>query len=189
MSFSDFDFDYQVLEDLKSRRPVADIFPKIEQAVADGYTHQHYFLAAQLTDQIDIWLPRLTLLDKIVQMPSFIYRPGQAANRFLLYLASSSYWLDQDLFDESLFQKNKSGSLNVSQQIHKKLLDIGSTLIDKGFPLSDLKTDILAKTPMTHWIATYIRQCVRWNKRPHQILRHQNHLPSVPDQTPTQTRI
>ena len=189
MKKSDFDVDVQVLQDLATGVSVDSIFQDIQKAVQEGYNHAHYYLATELTDQVGSPTSPLTLLYKIVQMPSFTYRPGQAANRFLLHLASSSYWLDQELFDERLFQKKTLNSLNGDQQAHKELLDIGSTLIDKGFPLSDLKIEMAAENPMINWIKAYVRQCVRWNKRPHQVLQPRYPLPPVSDKVPIQTRI
>lgn len=177
MSFSDHDFDFRVLRDLASDHTVADIFPKIEQAVANGYSHTGYHLVSQLTDQIGPWYPRLLLLEKIVKMPSFTYHPTLPARHFLFSLAASSYWLDSQLFDESLFQKTARDTLFPEQQEHKKLLEIGSTLIDKGFPLKDLIHDTNDPQPMVHWINTYIRQCYLWNKRPKKISHKRGSVP------------
>ena len=177
MVFSDQAFDLKIIRDIRDNCPAEDIFLKIKRAVSNGYSHTDYHLVSQLTDQIGPWYPRLFLLEKIVKMPSFTYHPTLPARHFLFSLAASSYWLDNQLFDESLFQKNARDTLPPEQQEHKKLLEIGSTLISKGFPLKDLMHDTNDPQPMVHWINTYIRQCYLWNKRPKQISHKRGSIP------------
>ena len=107
-------------------------------------------------------MPRLEYIQKIIQDSHFKYQKEAFPEVLTDTLAQSSYWLDTDLFDERcLYQKDPQKSSKPVQRIHLKLLDIGSALMDKGFPLEYHPEKYNQKGPqqLAPYVKTFIEQC------------------------------
>lgn len=121
-----------------------------------------YFSVIQLLDACGPWYERLDQTYRIVNDPDFTYSDDPLTLFLPVTLANSSYWLDKELFDASIVKKNRSDkSLNGSQQCHLYLLDIGSVLMDKGFPLNQETIDhfVPKDSPLYSWAKNFLIQC------------------------------
>ena len=100
-------------------------------------------------------ISRLNKIKQIIRHPGFIYdknsHPEILENTFL----ASSYWLDQELFEESYLYKMKKPYLLGMQKLHLRMVDIGVTLLDKGFPLK-FEPEKYAQTG-PHQLATCVK--------------------------------
>ena len=131
---------------------------------------EKYFEICKLIDGAqESLMSRLEKIQKIIQDPNFKYQKEACPQIMTGTLASSSYWLRLDFFDEScLYQKKPKDGI---QPLHLKLLDIGSALMDKGFPLEYHPEKYQEKGPdqLGPYVKAFVEQC---HKR-HAFLRQQ----------------
>ena len=121
---------------------------------------EKYFEICKLIDDAqESLMSRLEKIQKIIQDPNFKYQKEACPQIMTGTLASSSYWLRLDFFDEScLYQKKSKDGI---QQLHLKLLDIGSALIDKGFPLEYHPEKYKEQGPdqLAPYVKAFVEQC------------------------------
>jgi len=124
-----------------------------------------YSSVIQLVDACGPWNERLKQIHRIVMDPSFTFNECPFASFLSVMLANSSYWLDKELFDTSVVKKDLTDKeLTGIQKAHLYLLDIGSTLMGKGFPLNQETIDkfVPKDSPLYSWSKNFLIQC---NKR------------------------
>ncbi len=81
------------------------------------------------------FVPRLEKIRQIIQQPDFKYDQQAGPEILESIFLHSSYWLRLDLFDESYLYKNDPQNLLPIQKLHLQMVDIGVSLLNKGFPL------------------------------------------------------
>lgn len=130
-----------------------------------------------LLEQTGPWYPRLERIHKIIRQPSFQYRQAEAADMISDIFMKSSYWLDQELFDDSYLYKPPKNLLPF-QRIHLKMVDIGVTLLNKGFPLCYAPSNYQEKGPsqLSPYVKTFIEQCHKKRNFLHQSRLFQKHI-------------
>ena len=96
---------------------------------------QKYFQILELLQEQSNALPRLQEVHEIVKHPDFHYENASAADFVLDVFLKSSYWLDRELFDESYLYSKERQNLSPTQMVHLKMVEIGASLMDKGFPV------------------------------------------------------
>ena len=96
---------------------------------------QEYFQLLDLLQEQSNPLPRYEKIYDIVQQPHFQYEKSAATDFVLGVFLKSGYWLDRELFDESYLYSKENQNLSASQMVHIKMVDIGVSLMDKGFPV------------------------------------------------------
>ena len=118
---------------------------------------QIYFLL----DQQGQWLPRLDRIQQIVRHPDFLYQKEKGADIILSMFLKSSYWLDKELFDENYLYKRKKQNLLPIQNIHLKMVDIGVSLLEKGFPLEYNSSEytLFGLNEMAPYVRRFVAQC------------------------------
>ena len=120
-----------------------------------------YLQICDLLEQLGSPQTRLELIQEIIQKPDFKYQKESFPEILTDTLAQSAYWLDTELFDESYLYKKPDPSLFPMQNIHLKMLDIGVSLLDKGFPLkyNTEKYSSTGKANLAAYAKTFIEQC------------------------------
>lgn len=122
---------------------------------------EKYIEVCELLDEIGPMSSCLDEVHKKIKSPDFHYNseeyPEILTGTFLAY----SYWLDRELFDESCLYEtdyNKAPS-----EVHLRMLDIGCTLIDKGFPLEYEPEKYAQNGPhqLGGYVKTFVEQCHR----------------------------
>ncbi len=122
---------------------------------------KEYYQIYLLLNELDQWEARLDKIQRIVKRPTFQYKKENGADIILSMFLKSSYWLDQELFNEDYLYNKNNQSLLPTQNTHLKMLDIGCTLIDKGFPLKYNETEYTATGPnqLGAYVKTFVNQC------------------------------
>ena len=121
-----------------------------------------YVKICSLLEKLGQPIPRLEQVQQIIQDPGFKYQKMPFSEILTDTLARSSYWLRTELFDESyLYQKDSKNLSTEVQLTHLKLLDIGCTLMDKGFPLEYHPEKYKEKGPdqLAGYVKTFVEQC------------------------------
>ena len=145
-----------------------------------------YMYICNLLDQIGPVSPRLDLIHKMIKSPDFIYRKEEHPEMMMKTLAESSYWLDQELLDESYLYQKEIQKLSPMQQAHLKMIDIGCLLMEKGFPLEYHTEDFTALGPnqLAPYVQIFVEQCHKrksfLEKRPH---KQKNKRPFISQKT------
>lgn len=118
---------------------------------------EKYLEVCNLLDCLGHFHPNLDAIQKIIQQPDFRYEAYEFSNMLTNTFLASSYWLDRELFDESCLYKKTSQTTSP----HLKLLDIGCTLIDKGFPLEydSRKYEENGVNQLAPYVKTFVEQC------------------------------
>jgi len=88
-----------------------------------------------LLEELGPFAPRLEQIRQIIQQPDFHYDKQAGAEFMENVFLDSSYWLRLDLFDESYLYKKDPQDLLPIQRLHLQMVDIGVSLLNKGFPL------------------------------------------------------
>ena len=96
---------------------------------------QDYFQILDLLQEQSDALSRYEKIHDIVQQPHFRYEKDRAGDFVLGVFLKSGYWLDRELFDESYIYSKENQNLSPSHLVHLKMVDIGVSLVDKGFPV------------------------------------------------------
>ena len=138
---------------------------KQHQMLVNGM-FKKYISAVHLLDEVGPWSNRLESIYRIVNAPTFLYVKSPTATYLLATLVNSSYWLHTELFNEDVIQKNANDkTLTGTQKAHVLLLDIGSTLIDKKFPLKPemINTFCSKSSPAYSYAKTFLAQCRKRN--------------------------
>ena len=142
-----------------------------------------YFQIYTLLDQLNDPLPRLQKIQEIIQKPSFQYKKKEGADLIMSLFLRSSYWLDKELFNECYLFSKENQNLSQMERIHLTMVDIGVSLLNKGFPLRYNPTEYTAIGP--HQLGTYVRvfvdQCHRKHSLLHQKIAHQHPLRPIPN--------
>ena len=121
---------------------------------------EKYLQILELLQEQSNTLPRLQKIHKIVGHPDFHYELGPAADFVLGVFLKSSYWLDRELFDDHyLYQKNVQ-NLAPNQRVHLKMVDIGVSLLKKGFPVQYNPEEYSRRGPdqMGPYVKTLVEQ-------------------------------
>ena len=120
-----------------------------------------YYQIYMLLDQLNQPNSRLNKIQKIIQQPNFQYKKEDGADLILSMFLKSSYWLDKELFDESYLYKKENKNLLPMQQIHLTMVDIGATLLTKGFPLEYRASEYITAGPkeLAPYVETFVKQC------------------------------
>ena len=120
-----------------------------------------YIQICNLLDDIGPFQPRLKAVQEMVRSPDFVYQKKSSPHILTGTFARSSYWLDKELFDETCLYANKDDDLTSGQQTHILMLDIGSDLISKGFPMEYQPNDYAPKGPdqIAPYVKVFIEQC------------------------------
>lgn len=128
------------------------------------------------------WFTRLETIQEIIHAPEFRYKREEGADLVLSIFLKSCYWLDSGLFDETyLYQKDNSNLFPI-QKIHLKMLDIGSSLIDKGFPLKYYSEEYQKRGPdqLGGYVKTFVEQCHKRYAFLHRKISHKkNNLSNI----------
>ncbi len=128
--------------------------------------NKKYYSVIQLLDACGPWNERLNRVSRIIKDPDFTYDKTPLATFLSVTLANSSYWLEQELFNTSVIKKSLTDKfVNGEQRDHLHLLDIGSVLMDKGFPLNQETIDrfISKNSPLYYWEKNFLIQCHKRN--------------------------
>lgn len=128
--------------------------------------NKKYFSVIQLVDECGPWNERLNQIYRIVTDPDFVFKKSHFASFLSVTLANSSYWLDKELFDTSVIKKDLTDKkLTGIQKDHLGLLEIGSILMDKGFPLNQETLDhfVSKDSPLYSWSKNFLIQCHKRN--------------------------
>ena len=128
--------------------------------------NKKYFSVIQLLDACGPWNERLDQVSQIIKDPDFTYNESPLASFLSVTLANSSYWLEQELFNTSVIKKSLTDKfVSGEQRDHLHLLDIGSVLIDKGFPLNQETVDrfVSKDSPLYSWAKNYLIQSHKRN--------------------------
>lgn len=120
-----------------------------------------YIQICNLLDDIGPFQPRLKAVQEMVRSPDFVYQKKSSPHILTDTFARSSYWLDKELFDETCLYANKVDDLTGEQQTHLLMLDIGSDLISKGFPMEYHPNNYNQKglNQMAHYAKVFMEQC------------------------------
>jgi len=156
----------KITDDINAGKSVNNIFSEQKRGLSGKKLNEKYYLIQQLSDQIGPLKPRLDLIYRLVKMPSFVYDKNQNSLPFLESLTASSYWLDQELFDTTAINQRIQSAKTTECYAHIKLLEIGSALLDKGFPLNQEALSVALKnkkTPLYSWAKTFLEQCHKRN--------------------------
>ena len=141
---------------------------------------EKYLEICNLLDCLGQFNPNLDTIQKIIQQPDFRYAPYEFPEILTNTLSASSYWLDQELFDERYLYKKENKNLSSLQEAHLKMLDIGVTLLNKGFPLKYDPEHFSEPgvTQLGNYVKTFIEQCHKrkafLEKIPHKEKRRTN---------------
>ena len=145
-----------------------------------------YLKLAHLLNKEESWLPRLEKVHETVLQPDFQYDAKSGAHIFIANFIQTSYWLDTELFDESYIytkgysdavRKENLGYLEV-RYAHLKMVDIGVSLLDKGFPLEYNRDDYRVSENgndflnIAHWVKTFVKQCHKKHSLCHKVAQH-----------------
>ena len=120
---------------------------------------EEYFEILDLLEEQSNALPRYEKIHEIVQQPDFQYE-GPAGDFVLGAFLKSSYWLDRELFDDSYLYQKGGRNLTTSQMVHLKMVDIGVSLMDKGFPVKYNPAEYAKQGPnqMGPYVRTLVEQ-------------------------------
>ena len=120
---------------------------------------EEYFEILDLLEEQSNPLPRLQKIHEIVQQPNFQYEQGTGDFVLGVFL-KSGYWLDRELFDESYLYSKNPQNLSPSQMVHWKMVDIGVSLLDKGFPVRYNPAEYVQQGPfqMGSYVKTLVEQ-------------------------------
>jgi len=120
---------------------------------------EEYFEILDLLEEQSNPLPRLQKIHEIVQQPNFQYEQGTGDFVLGVFL-KSGYWLDRELFNESYLYKKEPQNLSPSQMVHLKMVDIGVSLMDKGFPVRYNPAEYTQQGPaqMGPYVKTLVEQ-------------------------------
>ena len=124
---------------------------------------EQYLQICHLLDQTGPLKSRLDLIQATIQKPDFKYQKESFPEILTDTLVQSSYWLDTELFDSSYLCEKNFEHLSGMQQAHLKMLDIGITLMRKGFSLKynpEKYTDT-GKSEFSPYAKTFIEQCYK----------------------------
>lgn len=120
-----------------------------------------YLQICSLLEEIGPCQPRLAKIQHLIQNPDFQYDEKSAPHILTDTFLASSYWLDQELFDDSyLYGKGKT-NLTAMQKAHLTMTDIGATLLDKGFSLEYTPEEFSqdGKAQLAPYVKTFSEQC------------------------------
>ena len=122
---------------------------------------EKYFEIYTLLDQLNDPVSRLKRVHEIIQKPDFQYEKEGGGDLILSMFLASSYWLDRELFDESYLCRKQSKNLLPSQNLHLKMLDIGVSLLEKGFPLeyNSLQYNAPGLSQIGNYVKIFSEQC------------------------------
>ena len=122
---------------------------------------EKYIEISDLLNQMGDPMPHLEKIQKIIQDPDFRCEKKAFPEVLVDIFLNSSYWLAQELFDESYLYREKDRNLNGMQSLHLKMTDIGSALIDKGFPVEYHPEKYNQKGPseLAGYAKTFAEQC------------------------------
>ena len=129
--------------------------------MSDSKMKKVYFEIYTLLEQLGNPLDRWKKIHQIVRQPDFQYRKEDGADFIISLFLKNSYWLDKELFDESyLYQKNNQNLLS-AQNIHLEMVNIGASLLDKGFPLEYNPDEYSSLGPnqLGNYVQTFVKQC------------------------------
>ena len=122
---------------------------------------EKYIEISDLLNQMGDPMPHLEKIQKIIQDPDFRCEKKAFPEVLVEVFLNSSYWLAQELFDESYLYRKKDQNLHGMQSLHLKMTDIGSALIDKGFPVEYQSEKYTQKGPaeLAGYAKTFAEQC------------------------------
>ena len=120
---------------------------------------EKYLEVCDLLEKIGFEGYHLNSIYQKVKSPDFQYKKEDLPEILICTFLASSYWLDMELFDESCLYK--MDYKNVLSQKHLKMLDIGCTLIDKGFPIEYIPENYTQTGPhqLGGYVKTFVEQC------------------------------
>lgn len=138
-----------------------------------------YYQIYLLLDQQDQWGSRLNRIQRIIQQPDFQYKKEAEADFILGIFLKSSYWLDKELFNESYLYTKKKQNLLPMQRIHLQMVDIGASLLDKGFPLKYDPSEYSESglNQLGPYVKTFVNQCQQRYTMLYKKLPPQNPIP------------
>ena len=118
---------------------------------------EKYLQVCGLLEQVGTGESHLDQIQKIVQKPDFQYDVLSCPNFLTNLFLACSYWLDKELFDERCLYER----CHKVASPHLKMLDIGATLIDKGFPLEyhPQKYEQNGPKHLAPYVKTFVEQC------------------------------
>ena len=137
-----------------------------------------YIQICNLLDDIGPFLTRLKVVQEVVRSPDFVYQTDSHPQILTNILAYSSYWLDKELFDESCLYAKRVDDLTTDQKIHLLMLDIGSDLISKGFPMKYCPDGYVQKgsNQIAPYVKAFMEQChKRYNFLSSRKITHQKY--------------
>ncbi|MBQ3696171.1 MAG: hypothetical protein II938_04325 [Alphaproteobacteria bacterium] len=122
---------------------------------------EKYFEICDLINELGPLNARLDSVRGIVSKPDFQYKKEEGGDIVAGQFLASSYWLAQELFDESYLYKKTSRLLTASQNAHLKMVDIGVELLNKGFPLQydPAKYEAVGPGKLAPYVKTFAEQC------------------------------
>jgi len=128
-----------------------------------------------LLDQQEAWKPRLDKIHEIVQQPDFKYKVEDGANLILSVFLRSCYWLDKELFYEDYLYNEKKDLLPI-EKTHLKMVQIGVSLMEKGFPLAYNPAEYAAVGPnqVGTYVKAFVAQCHKKYALLHDKIAHQD---------------
>ena len=120
---------------------------------------ERYLKICELLEQLGSNQSHLDQVQSIIQKSDFRYDPLSRPDFLVNLFLASSYWLDTELFDESCLYKTDHKNTSA----HLKMLDIGCTLIDKGFSLKYYLQHYnhTASNQLGGYIKTFANQCYK----------------------------
>ncbi len=121
---------------------------------------QEYFQILDLLQEQGNALPRYEKIHEIIQQPCFQYEQGSVADFVLDVFLKSSYWLDRELFDDAYLYSKEGQNLLPTQRLHLKMVDIGVSLMNKGFPIKYNPSEYTQHGPdqLKPYIETFVKQ-------------------------------
>ena len=138
-----------------------------------------YWEVIRLVNEADTWFPRLDKIHEIVQQPDFHYAKEAVArlmaDEMISNFVCSSYWLDKEVFSEGyLYTKEKQFSCSPGlAQAHLKMVDIGVSLLNKGFTLKYNPDNFKAPDgdllPLASWVKVFVEQCYKKHSLCHKV--------------------
>lgn len=122
---------------------------------------EKYGQICYLLEELGNFDARFNEIEKIIQSPNFRYEKKDFPEILEDTFLRSSYWLRTELFDESYLYQTEPSQLQGEQHAHIRMLDVGATLIDKGFPLEYHPEQYQKKGPdvLAPYVKAFSEQC------------------------------
>ena len=138
---------------------------------------EKYLEICELLDQIGDMKVHLDLAHQRIKSPDFYYSPEECPEILTNTFLACSYWLDKELFDESCLYKKDCNHISS----HVKMLDIGCTLIDKGFTLEYDPTHYKQNGlhQLGGYVKTFAEQCHKRHAFLHEKIAHKTNSQKI----------